>query len=490
MAIARRLRALVPLVLLLAGAPRPALGEIAAVDPRRFPDLVRLLLLPEERALLKELKGDEERRAFQQIFWARRDPTPGTAENELEAAARATWKRADELFSYPNQRGSETGCGQVLLLLGRPEDIRAADGVRSVGTSSRFDNLAHVREGTREAETWVYRDRPGRPFTFTRAELLVAFDPECRFSEGGILADDLRRAASALVTRPEIGYRRGADGRLVRADQLLGGGQAALDLLSAPRTDFGLTIETKLVTRGPRGAFVGGLARIARPEGGAAAPARASLAFRAEAPGGTGMVSGARESRLAPAADGSVVASWGLTLAPGRQKVTVAAVLPDTGQGSTATLDLEVPDLAGASALVAAPLLLYPDEPGAAGAPAADPADPYAALQVGSRRLRPRFGNVFTPQDALVVVAMMFGARTDAATGQASLRSRFTVLKDGRPVARGAEDTFTTRDAVASVGPIPLSTYAPGAYVVRLDATDAVGNRTLSQEAAFEVRQP
>jgi hypothetical protein len=85
---------------------------------------------------------------------------------------------------------------------------------------------------------------------------------------------------------------------------------------------------------------------------------------------------------------------------------------------------------------------------------------------------------------------MMFGARTDAATGQASLRSRFTVLKDGRPVARGAEDTFTTRDAVASVGPIPLSTYAPGAYVVRLDATDAVGNRTLSQEAAFEVRQP
>jgi hypothetical protein len=41
---------------------------------------------------------------------------------------------------------------------------------------------------------------------------------------------------------------------------------------------------------------------------------------------------------------------------------------------------------------------------------------------------------------------------------------------------------------VASVGPIPLTSYAPGAYVVRLDVTDAVAKQTLRQEAAFEIR--
>ena len=111
-------------------------------------------------------------------------------------------------------------------------------------------------------------------------------------------------------------------------------------------------------------------------------------------------------------------------------------------------------------------------------------------MMLGPLRLRPRFGNVFAPADALMVVATLHGAKADAGTGQAGLRARFTVLKDGKPVARGAEDVFTTTDAVASVGPIPLAAYAPGAYVVRLDVTDAVTKQTLRQETALEIRKP
>ncbi|HYN04042.1 MAG TPA: hypothetical protein VE359_16450, partial [Vicinamibacteria bacterium] len=92
--------------------------------------------------------------------------------------------------------------------------------------------------------------------------------------------------------------------------------------------------------------------------------------------------------------------------------------------------------------------------------------------------------------DALMVVATLYGAKVDASSGQAGLRSRFTILKDGKPVARGTEDAFATPDAVASVGPIPLSTYAPGAYVVRLDVTDTVANQTLRQEVSFVIQKP
>jgi hypothetical protein len=239
--------------------------------------------------------------------------------------------------------------------------------------------------------------------------------------------------------------------------------------------------------RGPKGeALVAGLARFP-PATGEAAPGRVSLAVRAVGTNGQSVVSAARESFVAPAADGSFVASWGLALKPGRYQVTVAGLLPDTVQGSTSTLDLEVPDFGGA-ALATSPLVLYPDEPQAAGT--ADARDPYAAMLLGAVRLRPRFGNVFAPTDALMVVATLYGAKVDAATSQASLRSRFTILKDGKPVARGAEDAFPTPDAVASVGPIPLSTYAPGAYVVRLDVTDAVASQTLRREVPFEIRKP
>ena len=147
-----------------------------------------------------------------------------------------------------------------------------------------------------------------------------------------------------------------------------------------------------------------------------------------------------------------------------------------------------MPDFGGA-ALAASPLVVYPDEPAAGGAP--DARDPYAAMQLGPMRLHPRFGNVFAPSDALMVVAALYGARVDPATGKAAVQSRYSILlKGGRPVARGAEDTFSTADAVASVGPIPLSVYAPGAYFVRLDVTDTVANQTLRQEVPFEIQKP
>ena len=72
----RRTRLLPALLVLLAGGA--ALAASRDVDPKRFPRVARVLLLPEEAALLKELRDDRDRLEFQKIFWARRDPTPGT----------------------------------------------------------------------------------------------------------------------------------------------------------------------------------------------------------------------------------------------------------------------------------------------------------------------------------------------------------------------------------------------------------------------------
>jgi hypothetical protein len=199
------------------------------------------------------------------------------------------------------------------------------------------------------------------------------------------------------------------------------------------------------------------------------------------------VVTAARESLVASAADGSLVASWGVSLKPGRYQVTVAGLLPDTKQGATCTLDIDVPDFAAAT-LVASPLVVYPDDPIATAT--ADPRDAYASFQVGAKRLHPRFGNVFSASDSILVVATVHGAQVDGATGQASLRSRYSILKGARPQARGAEEAFSTAQAVASVGPIPLTGYEPGTYTVRLDVTDAVSGKTLRQELPFEIRLP
>ena len=121
--------------------------------------------------------------------------------------------------------------------------------------------------------------------------------------------------------------------------------------------------------------------------------------------------------------------------------LSVAAATPDA-KGAVSSVEVEVPDYGGA-VLATSPLVLYPDEPAAAGKP--DPRDPFAAFQMGGQLLHPRYGNAFSSKDALLVVAAVYGGKTDPATGQAALKTRFTILKDGKPVARGAEDAYSHR---------------------------------------------
>ena len=483
----------------LAAGPSLGHADDPTMDTRRFPQLVRLLLLPEEASALKDLRDETDRLEFQRIFWARRDPDPATPANEL----RDTWEkavvRADELFAGPGERGSQTGCGQVFLLLGDPREVIGRD-VEVYGAHRHGEGAAHdtgettyrrTKEGPRRPETWIYRSRPGDALSFPGGELRIAMDEACRFAEGGLVLDELRRVARGRVVRSELAFRFGTDGHLVRLEAVAPAGGAAASaraLLAAPRADFPLAAEPKIVMRGPKGeAWVAGLVRLSPVAPVSGAPLRLSLVAQAADANGRAVASTAREVLVPAEADGSFVASWGLSLKPGRYQVTAAGLLPDTAQGSVSTLEVNVPDFAAAT-LVASPLVLYPDEPKAGSPP--DPRDPYAAMQLGALRLRPRFGNVFAAPDALMVVATLYGASADAGTGQAALRARYSILKDGKPVARGAEDAFTTPDAVASVGPIPLAAYAPGAYVVRLDVTDAVATQSLRQEVPFEIRQP
>ena len=54
------------------------------VDPAAFVRDVETIITPHERTVYKLLKTADERARFVDEFWARRDPTPGTAENEFQ----------------------------------------------------------------------------------------------------------------------------------------------------------------------------------------------------------------------------------------------------------------------------------------------------------------------------------------------------------------------------------------------------------------------
>jgi GWxTD domain-containing protein len=443
---------------------------------------VHLLILPDEEAAFRALVTSEDRKEFQRIFWARRDPDPTTARNEMEDAVAVGRKRADDLFTSPRERGSLTGCGQVFLLLGEPLEVEGRE------VQERFNSLRDMKEGARRPEAWTYRSRPGDPVAYTAGELRISFDEDCRFSEAGRVLDDLRRVAQSRIVRPALVYRTTSEGHLVRLEDLLreSGGVAAHPPLDPNRRDFPLALEPKVVLRTQAGlGYVAGLFRADLSALGAAISGGAPVegVVQAEAVAASGTVAGRTERAFTATPDPSaIVASFGLTLKPAAYTVRVSVRLSG-GQVSSSTVPFEVPDFE-ARGLASTPLILYPDEPGAP----AGPKDAFAAMTVGPLHLRPRFGEAFRATDALQVVAILFGADKDPATGKSALRASFSILKDGRAVARGQDQVFDTPSAVASVGPIPLAGFAPGRYLVRLEGKDERAGTTSVQEKAFEIR--
>jgi GWxTD domain-containing protein len=455
---------------------------------------VRLFILPEEQSLFRELPDAADRKEFERIFWARRDPDPRTPVNELEEAVQKARRRADDLFTIPGGgKGSNTGCGQVLALLGEPLERTGRE------VSATFNAAPYMQEGALQPETWTYRSRPGDAVTFTGGELRINFDSACRFAEGGRVLEDLQRVAASLVVRPELGYERKADGHLVPLESLHpAAGADARALLASARADFPVAAEPRLLIRTQTGeayaagllrADLGGAASDASP-GTPPAPARIAAAVVDES-GGVGAVA-ERAVRPAKGPDGSEVVSWGLTVKPGEQTLHVALKAGD--RAAVAPVTIDVPDF-NAPGLKTSTLLVYPEtapaSPAASGAAAApaDPEDAYAALTLGSLRLQPRFDNAFTGADQLAAVCVLYGGATDPATGKASLKARYSFVKDGRAVARGEEESFATPMAVASVGPVPLSSFAKGRYTVRLEIHDEVAGKTETREAPFEIRE-
>jgi hypothetical protein len=119
---------------------------------------------------------------------------------------------------------------------------------------------------------------------------------------------------------------------------------------------------------------------------------------------------------------------------------------------------------------------------------AANPQDAMSAFQLGPMRFVPHYGNVFAPADSITLLTFMYNPKVDEATGKPSTTASFTIMKDGKPVAKAEDQNYDTPGAGPSVGPVPLAKFAPGKYVAQVKVRDNVAKKELSEEATFEVK--
>jgi GWxTD domain-containing protein len=109
----------------------------------------------------------EEKRAFLVRFWADRDPTPGTLENEYRSEVERRLTYAESHFHSAGEPGAETPRGRIYLRYGKPDRVVA----RTLSTES--SRPYEIWEYFSSAYTYVFLDelRSGR---YT---LLTSTDP-------------------------------------------------------------------------------------------------------------------------------------------------------------------------------------------------------------------------------------------------------------------------------------------------------------------------
>lgn len=82
---------------------------------------VRYIITSKERRLFLDMP-EEEREPFKEEFWARRDPDPGTEENEFKMEYYNRVERAGEIFTSEARPGWMTDRGRIYILFGPPMD--------------------------------------------------------------------------------------------------------------------------------------------------------------------------------------------------------------------------------------------------------------------------------------------------------------------------------------------------------------------------------
>jgi GWxTD domain-containing protein len=125
---------------------------------------VRWIITPEERTAFIRLSNREDRDQFVEKFWLRRDPTPGTAENEYKEEHYRRMAYANTHFAAAAP-GWETDRGRTYIVYGPPDSIKV-QGVRGVDGSEKT------------AQIWHYSSIPGYA-TGSRKDLDLEFVDTC-----------------------------------------------------------------------------------------------------------------------------------------------------------------------------------------------------------------------------------------------------------------------------------------------------------------------
>jgi len=168
------------------------------------------IMTSEERNAWKRVKTEEEAAELVALFWARRDPTPGTLANEFRDEFKERVKFADSRFREGTRRGALTERGRVLVTLGIPKEMGTEASKRSGQYASGAGAGTDPTGGRALAarEVWNYTYEESIKFGMPKIEVVFLHDGHMgrvrRDTQRNDFISAIPAATKAYIRSPEL----------------------------------------------------------------------------------------------------------------------------------------------------------------------------------------------------------------------------------------------------------------------------------------------
>ena len=501
--------------------------ELASPYNKWLDEEVRWIISDEERTAFKRLQTDDEKQAFIEQFWLRRDPTPDTEENEFkeEHYRRIAWANDRFASGIP---GWKTDRGQIYIKFGPPDEN---DSHTSGGPGER-----PIEEGGGSTTFFPYEIWRYRYLECCGSDVQIEFVDPSMTNEYHITMDPSEKDALArvpgagLTLYEQLGLADKSE-RFTRTDgTLLGTGgqplparynqfdrlQQYTNLQKAPgvkfkdlealvqstikynllpmkvRTDYfpitGSTVLTNLTIQFERKDL-----QYKQKEG--VAEGSVNIYAKIETLTRRQVIHPIEEvlsippipaEMLQQATQGSAIFQKQISLVPGVYRLTVAA--KDVIGGNTTTYEqrLDVPrfeddQLAMSSLVLADKIEKLPINSIGTG-----------QFVIGASKVRPRVNGKFRRDEKVGIYMQVYNFETDALTHKPDGQVEYEVTRNGtNEKVFDFTENLTELTGGASQMIIekllPLQNFAPGDYTLKMKVTDKKRNETLNPTATFTV---
>ena len=434
---------------------------------------VAYIIADEERKAFRQLATDEERQQFMEQFWVRRDPTPGTVANEFKEEHYRRLAYANEHFASLIP-GWKSDRGMIYVRFGPPDEIQ-----------SHLSDLSNP-----PTENWKYRfiegvgsnvniqfvDRKGT------GEYFLTIDPLDREWLNGLanigsgqVPNFTPQDLQAATTNPETNLvARTANNQLpfqVRVDYVRSTEYSTMTNITVQIENRDLQFQA---SDGTAKAMVNLFGRVTTM-------ARRPVSTW-EKPFEINVQTGAPQQELTQRRS---LYQQTIPLSPGRYRVNLVAKDLISGKLANYEIALDVPDfientLSTSSLILGDSLELLPSRNAGGN-----------MFAIGGMKVRPRPDASFSRSEKMGIYLQVYNFKPDDLTQMPSGSIQYEVDRAGsnEKVLDFAEDARNIANASADQATIgkqlPLSNFAPGAYVLKVRVTDRNRNQTVETVEQF-----